>query len=101
MAAEVYKLGASLDSSNSAQEQEKILAVFDRGNSIILDMTDCTYVSSAGLRVLLYSYKIAASKGHKICLVNVCSEVRDVMGMTGFEKFFDYFDSVDECQKKI
>ena len=101
MTAEVYKLGASLDSSNSTQEQEKILAVFDRGSSIILDMTDCTYVSSAGLRVLLYSYKIAASKGQKVFLVGVCDEVRDVMGMTGFEKFFDYFDTVEECQNKI
>ena len=101
MAAEVYKLGASLDSSNSAQEQEKILEVFGRGNSIILDMCDCTYVSSAGLRVLLYSYKIAASKGQKVYLVGVCDEVRDVMGMTGFEKFFDYFSTVEECQSKI
>lgn len=101
MTTEVYKLGASLDSSNSAQEQEKILAVFDRGNSVILDMTDCNYVSSAGLRVLLYSYKIAASKGHKVLLVGVCDEVRDVMGMTGFEKFFDYFGSVEECLSKI
>ena len=101
MAAEVYRLGASLDSSNSAQEQEKILSVFDRGNSIILDLSSCTYVSSAGLRVLLYSYKIAASKGQKVFLVGVCEEVRDVMAMTGFEKFFEYFGSVDECLSKM
>ena len=101
MKAEVYKLGASLDSSNSTQEQEKILAVFDSGNSVILDMTDCTYVSSAGLRVMLYSYKVAASKGLKVYLVGVCAEVRDVMNMTGFEKFFDFFNTVEECQKNI
>ena len=98
MKAEVYKLGASLDSSNSNQEQEKILSLFDTGSGVILDMTDCTYVSSAGLRVLLYSYKVAASKGHKILLVGVCDEVRDVMSMTGFEKFFDLFDTVEEAQ---
>ena len=101
MKAEVYKLGASLDSSNNAQEQEKILAIFDNGNSVILDMTDCTYVSSAGLRVMLYSYKVANSKGLKLYLIGVCDEVRDVMSMTGFEKFFEYFNTVEECQKSI
>jgi len=101
MSAEVYKLGKSLDSSNSSQEQEKILAVFANGNSVILDMTDCTYVSSAGLRVMLYSYKVAASKGQKVYLVGVNDEVRDVMSMTGFEKFFDYFATVEECQNSI
>ena len=101
MSAEVYKLGASLDSSNSSQEQEKILAIFDKNSSVILDMTDCTYVSSAGLRVLLYSYKVAASKGQKVLLVGVCDEVRDVMSMTGFENYFDFFNTVEECQKAI
>ena len=97
MKVEVYKLGASLDSSNSNQEQEKILAIFDAGRCVILDMTDCKYVSSAGLRVLLYSYKVAASKGQKIVLVGVCDEVRDVMSMTGFEKFFNIYDTVQEA----
>lgn len=101
MKAEVYKLGASLDSSNNAQEQEKILAIFDNGNSVILDMTDCAYVSSAGLRVMLYSYKVANSKGLKLYLIGVCDEVRDVMSMTGFEKFFEYYNTVEECQKSI
>ena len=101
MNAEVYKLGASLDSSNNAQEQEKILAIFEKGSSVILDMTDCTYVSSAGLRVMLYSYKVANAKGLKLYLIGVCDEVRDVMSMTGFEKFFEYFNTVEECQKSI
>ena len=101
MSAEIYKLGASLDSSNNVQEQEKILAIFEKGSNVILDMTDCTYVSSAGLRVMLYSYKVANSKGLKLYLVGVCDEVRDVMSMTGFEKFFEYFNTVEECQKSI
>ena len=101
MKTDVYKLGASLDSSNSNQEQEKILAIFDQGSSVILDMTDCTYVSSAGLRVLLYSYKVAAAKGQKVLLVGVCDEVRDVMSMTGFEKFFNFFNSVGEAQAAV
>ena len=91
-------MGASLDSSNAPEIQKAILAVLDQEKSIILDMSNCTYVSSAGLRVMLYSYKIAAAKGNKVYLVGVSDEIRDVMSMTGFEKFFDFFNSVDEVK---
>lgn len=37
--AEVYKIGASLDSSNSPKEQENILKLFEGGDSVIIDMT--------------------------------------------------------------
>ena len=91
-------MGASLDSSNAPEIQKAILAVLDQEKSIILDMSGCTYVSSAGLRVMLYSYKVAAAKGNKVYLVGVSDEIRDVMSMTGFEKFFDFFKTVDEVK---
>ena len=53
-------------------------------------MTDCKYISSTGLRVLLYSKKVAASKGLKLYLKDVSEEVKDIMNVTGFENFFDY-----------
>lgn len=98
---ECYKLGEKLDSFNYQQEQKGIFAILEKGHSVILDMTGCKYVSSMGLRVLLYSKKVAASKGLKLYLVGVNAEVKDVMIITGFESFFDSFTSVEECLEKI
>ena len=53
-------------------------------------MTACHYVSSTGLRVLLYSKKVAATKGLRICLSGISDEVKDIMDVTGFSNFFDY-----------
>ena len=53
-------------------------------------MTACNYVSSSGLRVLLYTKKVAAAKGLKVCLKGVGAEVQDIMAVTGFNEFFDY-----------
>jgi anti-sigma B factor antagonist len=53
-------------------------------------MTACHYISSTGLRVLLYSKKVAATKGLKVCLKGITDEVKDIMDVTGFSNFFDY-----------
>ena len=90
MNTETYQLGEELDSFNYQQVQDDILAILEKGSSVLLDMTACHYVSSTGLRVLLYSKKMAAAKGLKICLSGISDEVKDVMDVTGFSNFFDY-----------
>ena len=87
---ETYKLGKELDSFNYQEVQDGILAILEKGCDAVLDMTACKYISSTGLRVLLYSKKVAASKGLKFCLLGVSDEVKDIMSVTGFENFFDY-----------
>ena len=90
MNTETYKLGEELDSFNSQEVQNGIQAILEKGCNAVLDMTDCNYISSTGLRVLLFTKKVAASKGLKLCLKGVSAEVKDVMDVTGFNDFFDY-----------
>lgn len=98
---EIHKIGASLDSVSSKDEQQSILSLLDEGKDVILDLSGCSYVSSAGLRVMLYSYKVATANGLKLYLVGVSKEVREVMSITGFEHFFQYFNTVEECKKQV
>ena len=93
MDTETYKLGEELDSFNYQEVQNGILAILEKGSSAVLDMTACNYVSSTGLRVLLYTKKVAAAKGLKIYLKGVSDEVKDIMSVTGFDNFFDYAES--------
>lgn len=90
MNTEIYKLGEELDSFNYQEVQDAILAILEKGDSVLLDMSACNYVSSTGLRVLLYSKKVAASKGLNFSLKGVGTEVQDIMSVTGFDGFFDY-----------
>ena len=73
----------------------------EKGCNVVLDMTACTYVSSTGLRVLLYSKKVAASKDLKLYLVGIGAEVKDIMYVTGFDSFFESFSTMEECLKEI
>ena len=90
MNTETYQLGKELDSFNYQEVQNAILAILEKGCSVELDMSACNYISSSGLRVLLYTKKVAAAKGLKVCLKGVCAEVQDIMSVTGFDQFFDY-----------
>jgi len=90
MNTEVYQVAKELDSFNYQQVQNDILAILEKGSNAVIDMTACHYISSTGLRVLLYSKKVAASKGLKIRLLGISEEVKDVMDVTGFSNFFDY-----------
>ena len=90
MDTESYQLGKELDSFNYQEVQNGIMAILEKGNNVVLDMTACNYISSTGLRVLLYSKKVAATKGLKICLSGISDEVKDIMDVTGFSNFFDY-----------
>lgn len=98
---EIYQLAEELDSFNYQEVQDGILAILEKDCSAVLDMTACKYVSSMGLRVLLYTKKVAASKGLKLYLVGVSAEVKDIMDVTGFDGFFDSFDTVEECREKV
>ena len=100
MKIESYQLGKRLDSFNYQQVQDGILAILDKGYTAVLDMTACKYISSTGLRVLLYSKQVAGTKGLKFYLVGLNEEVQDIMDVTGFSTFFDSFSTMEECLEK-
>lgn len=93
---EIHHVGPVLDSVTSNDEQTAIVTLIEKGRPIALDLSQCTYVSSAGLRVMLYAYKIAKGKGQDVCLAGVSQEIKEVMHMTGFDKFFRFYGNVDE-----
>ncbi|MBQ7625406.1 MAG: STAS domain-containing protein [Clostridia bacterium] len=57
--------------------------------TLTLDFTDCDYVSSAGLRVLLGTYKQMKAAGGEMRLSNVGENFLDVLQNTGLDSVFD------------
>ena len=80
-------LSGRIDSSNAAQAEAAIQTI-RTGNpcgSLRLDCDALEYISSAGLRVILRCKKAVPDTG----LINVSSEVYDVLEMTGFTEMMD------------
>ena len=63
--------------------------VAEAKNTIILDCTELSYISSSGLRIFLTLRKAAAEKGGKVIVRNISNEIRSVFMMTGFLNLFE------------
>lgn len=53
-----------------------------------MDLTNLEYISSAGLRVLVSTEKLAAQRGGKMTLLHPNEEVSEVFDMTGLADVF-------------
>ena len=79
-----FALSGRLDTTTAPALQEILIPEFDAVKDVVLDFSDLTYVSSAGLRVLLMGQKTAKAKEGKLTVVNVSDEIMEVFEMTGF-----------------
>ena len=61
--------------------------------ALLLDLGGLTYISSAGLRVILLAAKQQKAKDAKFALCNLRDEVRDVFEISGFAKILDIHPS--------
>jgi anti-sigma B factor antagonist len=86
------KLNAS--TSESIQDSAEQLARTER--CILLDLSDVTYLSSAGLRVLLLMYRYIRENQGNVALIGLTEDVHDVMEITGFLDLFTVYYSRDE-----
>ena len=73
-----------LDEDTSPKLQETLLEVIPSSEKVTLDFSEISYISSAGLRVLLLSKKYATSLGKTLTLTNVSTEVMKVFEVTNY-----------------
>lgn len=97
----VVKLTGDLDGSNAPNVQAQIMPLAIANVKMILDMSEVSYMSSAGLRMLLVMYRTINSKSGKVVLVGLSEDIRDTMSMTGFLDFFTYLETLDDGLKNL
>jgi anti-sigma B factor antagonist len=92
----VVTLDGRLDSRTAPAVQEDLGELVLRHPLVLLDLTPLSYMSSAGLRVLLLAYRQAQRLGAHLVLVADPGPVREVMRATGFLDFFTVTDTVTD-----
>lgn len=78
-----FVLDGRLDTITAPQLEEEIKASLDGITDLIFNFSGLTYVSSAGLRVLLSSQKTMNEKGRMV-VKNVSEKIQEIFDVTGF-----------------
>lgn len=83
----------NVDSRTAPKIQEEIFPLIELNTKMIVDLSQVSYMSSAGLRMLLSSYRQVTAKNGKIILVSLSEEIKDTMTITGFLDFFNHSEN--------
>lgn len=86
------ELTVHLSGEVNAHTAKELSAFFDKElpgvQALTLDFAECDYVSSAGLRVLLATFKRMRSVNGSMNFVNVGKGLSDVFQLTGLARIF-------------
>jgi anti-sigma B factor antagonist/stage II sporulation protein AA (anti-sigma F factor antagonist) len=86
----MISLSGQLDTLSAVEFEKEIRKAIDSSASmIVLDGKDLTYISSAGLRLLLTLRKGVAEKGGALKLQNIREEIMEIFNITGFSSILD------------
>lgn len=91
-------LDGDIDASTAPQVQGQVLPLAKSQSQILMEMSKVPYMSSAGLRMLLSTYRQVTAKEGKLVLVGVSEELLETMALTGF---LDFIKTVETCEEGI
>jgi anti-sigma B factor antagonist len=93
----VLEINGDIDGKTAPQVQGAVLPLVTKDSVLLLDLTQVSYMSSAGLRVLLSLHRKISTENGKLVLVGVAEEIQETMGITGFIDFFTLSANIDEA----
>ena len=79
----LIEVQGGIDSTTAPEFNEILNSSLSGITSLIIDFKGVDYISSAGLRVLLVTYKTMSNQGNMV-IRNANSNVMDIFTMTGF-----------------
>ena len=83
------ELDGKLDANTAPELEEKLTPELKETGYLIIDMQNLKYISSAGLRVLVWAVQTLDEHGGTMTIKNVSDEIKKVFELTGLISVFD------------
>ncbi|MBG6164826.1 anti-anti-sigma factor [Labrenzia sp. EL_195] len=92
----IASIEGRIDSSNATKLTEYLTQVIaERGPTMILDLKDLSYLTSAGFRAMLITTDEAEEKGGALTLCNVSPDMKELFEMGGMIDVFVIHENID------
>jgi len=89
-----------LDLSTHEQLRGPLVGAADAGSSVVVDLTECEFIDSSGIRALLLGHEAirnSDSGANRVLIAGAQPQVRRVLEMTGVDDAIPVHESVDQA----
>jgi len=94
----ILKIIGRVDTGNAIVLDSSLnAAVADGKNKMVLDLSELTYISSAGLRTFADILALNKVKDGDLKLAAVNPKILRILQIIGFDQYFSIHDSVDDA----
>ncbi|MDH3998265.1 MAG: STAS domain-containing protein [Desulfuromonadales bacterium] len=101
-AATILSLGGEMDAVTAPDYENSFNELITAGEKhFIVDLSGLSYISSAGLRVILTTAKTLKGAEGQVLFANIEGTVKEVFDMSGFSSIFQICDSIETALGEI
>ncbi len=95
----VAAVNGRVDSANAKDLDQELSTIIEGGvNHLVVDCSELSYISSAGLRALLVAIKKTNAAGGGVAMCQVPPHIREVLEVSGFTRLTKVFDTSAEAE---
>jgi anti-anti-sigma factor len=97
-----FTVTGRVDTMTSPELEKKTGEWMDEGGTrLVIDMGGVDYISSAGLRIFLYTAKKLKARDGRFCLIRLRQTVMAVFRIAGFNAIIPIFESMEDAKKTM
>jgi anti-anti-sigma factor len=97
----ILHLAGRLDTVTSPKAESQIIEVIEKGETIIINLKELIYISSAGLRLILVFMKRTKKRNARMIFCAPGEHVLKVFEVSNFLEFLEIAESIEEAVLKI
>ncbi|NDV28397.1 STAS domain-containing protein [Desulfovibrio sp. JC010] len=98
----IMSIKGRLDALTSTELEGKMCKLIEDGETkIVFDLGELEYISSAGLRAILFCAKKLKSTDGTIAFANITGMISEVFEISGFGTMFNIYNSALTAAEKI
>jgi len=98
---QIVAFDGKIDTNTSPEVEKAFMTLLDAGQSHLLaDFQNLTYISSAGLRVLLATAKKAKVQSGDLRVCSMNETVKEVFDISGFSTILKVFSTQEDALKE-
>ncbi len=98
----IVSVKGKVDAVTSQAFEKSLADLIEKGETtLLLNLSELDYISSAGLRSILSTAKLLKAKNGKLFFFGLHGPVKDVFKISGFGSIFKIYDTMEEALQQL